>query len=164
MLTGKERAAMLLSLLGSKHSEGVLDHLPPDVSDSIAKALTKTKKKPSTAEISEIVSEADKYAATESPSAAPAGPKGIGEASPPVELITRSSPSKLARALKGERPEFIAFILSHLPVESIYDTLSLLGDVRKEVEEKLLHMKDVPIAEVFQTQVLDIVAKRLRSM
>lgn len=164
MVTGKEKAAMLLSLLGSKYSEGILDHLPADVSDSIAKALSKTKKTPSEAEVSEIVGEVNRYMAGADASGAAAGPKGAGGAVSPVELITRSSPSKLARALKGERPEFIAFILSHLPVESIYDTLSLLGDVRKEVEEKLLHMKDVPIAEVFQTQVLDIVAKRLRSM
>ena len=61
MIKGKERAAMLLSLLGSKYSEGILDHLPPDVSDVIADTLAKTKRKPSQTEISEIIGEVNKY-------------------------------------------------------------------------------------------------------
>ena len=165
MVTGREKAAQFLSILGSKYSEKILDHLPADVSDAIAGVLSEGKRKLSPAEISAIIDDfnASIYAIEFEEKEVPAPLEGEkGEVSvPPVEIITKASPDELAKALKDERPEFIAFILSHLPVERIHEVLSLLGNVRREVEEKLIHMKDVPITAVFQDQVLDIVAKRL---
>jgi len=158
MLSGKQKAAIFLKLLGSQYSGRVLDHLPKDVSDEIARILAGSKKKPTSAEVSEVLTEFDGYMSSAKEQEVGGKDRPAGS---PISMITSATPSRLAKALKGERPEFIAFVLSHLPVERIYDVLSLLGDARKEIEEKLLHMKDVPMTDVFQNQVLDIVARRL---
>ena len=167
MLNGKERAAILLSVLGSEYSEKILDHLPSDVSGAIAEVLSKGRKKPSTDDISEIIDKFSMYMSNPEPETdedvdeEAASPAAKGKRGDPVNIIIKASSDSIALAIKGERPEFIAFVLSHLPVNKINEILSKLGNLRREVEEKLIHMKDVPMTEVFQDQVLDIVAKRL---
>lgn len=159
MANGKEKAAIFLSVLGSEYSGKVVEHLPSDVSDAIAEVLTKRQKKASADEVSGIIDEfkskisSGKYEQEQVPA------QGQGMSS--SDIISRASPERVAKVLMDERPEFIAFVLSHLPVEKIHEILLLLGNIRKDVEERLLHMKDVPMTDVFQEQVLDIVAKRL---
>ena len=158
MLKGKRLAAILLYILGTKYSEKVLDHLPRDVSDVIADVLSKEKKKPFPEEISEVIEEFNGcISEIENKEAELARKRKLS----PIELITASDPTKIAEAVKEERPEFVAFVLSHMAVEKIYEILPLLGNIRQEVEERLLHMKDVPITQIFQDKVLDIVAKKL---
>jgi len=168
MLQGYERAAAVLSLLGDELSHKILGYLPENEAVSIITASEKLKT-PTKEALLEVVSEFNDYMVnvqkpqeaekTAEEKTAAEEPPAPAEA--PLDIISKASAESLAKALDTERPEISAYVLSHLPVEKIYETLSLLKDNRRLVEERLLSIKDVPIAKEIEEQVLKNISERI---
>lgn len=171
MLKGREKAAAVLSLLGDELSQKILSYLPEDAAVSIISASEKLKT-PTKEVLLDVVSEFNDYMVNAEKNA-PArqaeegsrkeGTEAVPLAQPgtPLDIISRASSQALAKALEIERPEISAYVLSHLPVEKIYETMNLLKDNRELVEARLLSIKDVPIAKELEEKVLKNISERL---
>lgn len=170
MLKGYERAAAVLSLLGDELSQKILSYIPEDDAVSIISASERLKT-PSKEVLLDVVSEFNDYMvnASKEPAEnvveeevkAEEGAEPSAEPGDPLDMISRASAQSLAKALEGERPEVSAYVLSHLPVEKIYETLNLLKENRGLVESRLLSIKDVPIAKELEEKILKNISERL---
>jgi len=165
MLNGKEKAAAILSILGEELSQKVLSFLPENAAVSIISA-SENLKTPTRDVLDDLISEYNAYMleprevkpVTEPEKEQTAVAKKTGT---PVDIISSVSPEQLANILKTERSEIAAYVLSHLPVEKIYETLTLLGEGRQTVESKLVSIKDVPMAKEMGDKVLKAISERL---
>ena len=169
MLQGYDRAAAVLSLLGDELSQKILSYIPEETAVSILAASEKLRT-PSKEELLEAVTEFNEHLSNardipEAQAEEAAGSEGHpalpAEGGTPLEMITKASSAALAKALETERPEISAYVLSHLPVEKIYETLNLIKDDRQLIEERLLSIKDVPMAEELEENVLKTISERL---
>lgn len=171
MLKGYERAAAVLSLLGDELSQKILHHLPEEAAVAIISASDKLKT-PTKEALLDVVSEFNDYmvnaqkmpvepAAEVESTKTEAQPEPAAQPGSPLDMISRASAQSLAKALEVERPEIAAYVLSHLPVEKIYETLSLLKENKELVETRLLSIQDVPIAKELEEKVLNNIAERL---
>lgn len=163
MLKGQEKAAAIMSLLGDELSQKVLGYLPEDAAVSIISASEKLKT-PTRGALLELVAEFNEYMQnppTEPEMQEPAEPPSIAEAGTPLDIIYKSGPVALAKALEEERPEIAAYVLSHLPVERIYETVKLFKNNREAVESRLVSLKDVPVTKELENKVLKAVSERL---
>lgn len=170
MLKGYERAAAVLSLLGDELSQKILHHLPEEAAVAIISASEKLKT-PSKEALLDVVSEFNDYMvnapkmpiepAEEEATKAEAQPVLAGQPGSPLDMISRASAQSLAKALEVERPEISAYVLSHLPVEKIYEILNLLKENKGLVETRLLSIQDVPIAKELEEKILKNIAERL---
>jgi flagellar motor switch protein FliG len=162
VLKGYERAAAVLSLLGDEISQRVLSYVPENDAVSIISAA-ETLKTPTKDVLLDVVSEFNDYMATAQVEEHPAeeGTPAAEETGSPLDAISRASPKALAKALETERPEVSAYVLSHLPVEKIYDVLTLLKENRSLVEARLLSIKDVPISKELEEKVMKSISERL---
>ena len=169
MLQGYDRAAAVLSLLGDELSQKILSYIPEETAVSILAASEKLRT-PSKEELMEAVTEFNEHmsnaqaspeAHAEESGASEGHPALTAEGGTPLDMITRASSAALAKALESERPEISAYVLSHLPVEKIYETLNLIKDDRQLIEERLLSIKDVPMAAELEEKVLKSISERL---
>ena len=169
MLQGYDRAAAVLSLLGDELSQKILSYIPEETAVSILAASEKLRT-PTKEELMEAVTEFNEHLSNahaapevnmESSPAAEGHPAPPAEGGTPLEMITMASSAALAKALETERPEISAYVLSHLPVEKIYETLNLIKDDRQLIEERLLSIKDVPMASELEEKVLKSISERL---
>jgi flagellar motor switch protein FliG len=173
-MNGIEKAAAVLSLLGDEMSQRILGFLPEDSALAVISASEKLKT-PTRETLLDVVSEFNAYMlnpprlveepvreenaeTAQSPNDA-FFPPAI--ALSPLETITKADPKNIAEALKTERPEISAFVLSHLPVEKIYEVLTMLGSMKEQVESRLISIKDVPISKDLEEKVLTSISKRL---
>jgi len=161
-LKGSEKAAAILSLLGDELSHKILSYLPEETAVSIIGTSEKLKV-PGKDALLQLISEFNDHMSKEPE----ARPQETVENLPPVEpgspleKITRARPAEIAKALEIERPEIAAYVLSHLPVEKIYETMNLLKENRGAIEERLLSIKDVPISKELQERILKTISERL---
>jgi flagellar motor switch protein FliG len=161
MLQGYDRAAAVLSLLGDELSQKILSYIPEETAVSILAASEKLRT-PSKEELMEAVTEFNEHLSNaHSAPEAQIEPALPGEGGSPLEKITNASSAALAKALETERPEISAYVLSHLPVEKVYETLNLIKDDRQLIEERLLSIKDVPMAAELEEKVLKSISERL---
>jgi flagellar motor switch protein FliG len=163
-LSGREKATILLSMLGADASAKVLKYLPEDMADLLVSGVNDLPK-PSPDVLSEIFSEFREFVA---PSSAPvqrfAGESpGVRAAEKlgPREKISRASARVLVPALLTERPQTIAFVLTELPEPKVDEVLTYLPEQRREVEYLLNTLKMNPITEKIKGNILADVAKRL---
>ncbi len=165
-MNGIEKSAAILSLLGDELSHKILGYLPESDAISIINA-SENLKTPTRETLLEIVSEFNNYMSNPENMPSEAATSGEGEeasalpANTPLEMITAASPENLTKALQEERPEIAAYVLSHLPVEKIYEVLQMLGDMRGAVESRLISIKDVPMAKELEEKVLNTISARL---
>jgi flagellar motor switch protein FliG len=174
MLKGYEKAAAVLSLLGDELSHQILSNLPEEMAVAIIEASNRLVT-PTKEDLIEAVSEFNGYMQTEQPptpqeiekeeesalvNAEPVKQE-VAEPATPLERIIQADSAKVATALNQERPEIAAYVLSHLPVEKIYEVLSLIGDMKESVESRLISIKDVPIAKELEEKILKNISERL---
>ncbi len=164
-MNGIEKAAAVLSLLGEELTHKILGYLPESDAVSIITA-SENLETPSRDVLLGIVSEFNDY--MNNPENNPPevqAPKEAGQAQPndgsPLGIIMSAPAEDLVKALQEERPEIAAYVLSHLPVEKIYDVLQMLGDTRETVESRLIAIKDVPMAKELEEKVLKNISERL---
>ncbi len=183
-LTGREKATILLSILGTDLSGEVLKHLPDELADLITSGINNLPT-PSPLAISSILEEFSNFFTLQAKQK-----KVLQEPAPepeqndqiirnderktqeiPMESnksdldkIFYSSPKKIAIALSAERPSVVAFILSLLPPVHINEVLSFMTDRKKEVEELLKSMKTNSINESLREKIVPIIADRLERL
>jgi len=168
MLKGREKAAAVLSLLGDELSQKILSYLPEEAAVSIISA-SENLQAPTREVLLGIVSEFNDYMLK--PGGGEEGTKETKEPKPetvaafepgsPLDIINRASAAQLANVLQTERSEVAAYVLSHLPVEKVYEILALLKEAREAVESRLIAIKDVPIAKQLEDNILKSVSERL---
>jgi len=157
MLKGKEKAAAILSILGEEISQKILSFLPEEAAVSVISA-SENLPTPTKEVLQDVIAEYNTYMSAQSQDAAN---KKVIKTGSPLEIISSASGQDLARVLKEERGEISAFVLSHLPVERIYEILPLLGESRQTIESRLMSIKDVPMAKELADKVLKAVSERL---
>jgi len=165
VLKGYEKAAAVLSLLGEELSQKILSYLPEDIAVSVITA-SENLKTPTKEALLGAVSEFNDYmmnAEKKGPAPEKREAQSLSSAASatPLEIISRASSGDLAKALETERPEIYAYVLSHLPVEKIYEVLSLIKDNKELIESRILSIKDVPIAKELEEKVLKTISERL---
>ncbi|MFH1710067.1 MAG: hypothetical protein ABH860_03210 [bacterium] len=169
MLKGYERAAAVLSLLGDELSQKILGYLPEDTAVSIISASERLKT-PTKDVLLDVVSEFNDHMVNAQKASVESAEEEIKtdaetavsiHSGSPLDVISEASAQSLAKALEAERPEITAYVLSHLPVEKIYETLNLFKENRELVEARLLSIKDVPIAKELEEKLLKTISERL---
>lgn len=175
MLKGYEKAAAIMSLLGDELSQKILSNLPEDMAVKIINT-SESLKTPSKDDLLTAVAEFNEHMETPAEPKADVQEQNVDEnaghtdgqaaevpvnKSDPISVIENASPESLGAALSEERPEIAAYVLSHLPVEKIYDILPNLGNIRGSVESRLVSIKDVPIAKELEEKILKNISERL---
>jgi flagellar motor switch protein FliG len=174
MLKGFEKAAAVMALLGDELSQQILANMPEDIAVKIIntserlKTPTKDALMTAVSEFNEYMENPVEIEQTETQTTGESSRSSEASAqsdkpmpTDPIGRIENASPSVLGAALSQERPEIAAFVLSHLPVEKIYDILPNLGDIRNAVETRLVSIKDVPIAKELEDKILKNISERL---
>ena len=124
-------------------------------------------KTPSRDELIQAVSELNESMSVPMPPETPAeGSHGGAAASnrenmTPLERISSARPGGDSGGAQAGKAEIAAYVLSHLPIEKIYEVLTLLGDLRESVEARLISIKDVPIAKELEEKILKNISERL---
>ena len=157
-LTGKEKARILLSMLGPESLSKLLKLLPEELS-SLLKAKVKKLPPPSPEVLMSIVEEIQSI---------PALPKGRKPQLPEAETEKGrtgggdilSTPSKvLGSRLLSERPQTIAFILSNFPKDKMKDIIEYLPEKRREVEVLLKSIKQNSLSPMLKDLVFGALVK-----
>jgi len=148
-LSGPDRAAALLSLLGEEFARRVASHLgdreralleerlrtmqevPPEVAQEVIHELRRALRRGAFPRREQT--EEQQARRKETPPEIPPGMKALQEL----------PPDQLAEMLEGESPQIIAFILAHLPPTTSAGVLGLLPDeLRAEVGVRLATLRD----------------------
>ncbi len=161
-LTGKEKAMILLSLLGSDAGEKLLHYLPPEVSDIIAESIDHLPT-PTPSAIAEVLSEFREISVPEEFEGRPPIPSIREEAEEltGIDAVLKTPPRILTTLLLKERPQTIAFLLSELPYPQASEILSNLPEARREIEILMKGLKKSPFTSKIKEKIFDVLAKRL---
>ncbi len=135
-LTGREKATIFLSILGADTSARVLRYLPDELADLIAAGINHLPT-PSPQALSEVLGEFKSFLAL--PEVERVAPRIEEKPRPP------SPPKRSYAALKYERPQMAAFLISLLPEEQKEDALHSLPRERETVEDLLANLKKNPM-------------------
>jgi flagellar motor switch protein FliG len=171
-LSGREKATILLSILGADVSTRVIRFLPDDMADLLVSGVNDLPK-PSPEAISVVINEfrrafslpgAAGQSAIEAgtPASAPPPQREKPRAQmKPKELLNQMSGRALTSILLKERPQTVAFVLMQLPEARASEVLTYLPEQRTEIEYLLQTIKMNPLTEKIKDSVLETVAKRL---
>lgn len=165
-LSGREKATILLSILGAEASAKILSFLPPEMADVLVSQVNNLPR-PSPAALSEVVGDFRRAMALP-PSAAPreieastAAPREERRTFKPGDIISSVPGRTLIPLLLRERPQTIAFVLNELPEGRVAEVLTYLPEQRREVEYLLNTIKSNPLSGAVKEGVLASIAKRL---
>lgn len=173
VLTGREKATILLSLLGSELSSQILQNLPEEFADLIAAGVNNLP----TPSSNVIASVLDEFASFMALPAAP--PRRVIEESsrppsittPPAEpkrspydILFYSPPRKVAVALSAERSYVTAYVLSILPPVQAAEVMTFMSERRKEIETIMRNLKKPPVSEQIKDRIVEILSDRLERL
>jgi len=168
-LSGREKATILLSILGADASSKILDYLPDDMADMLASGVNNLPK-PSPEMLTSIMNEFKNYVslppggsraqAAPSPQASSAA-KPKAQAGTPADVLSRASGRMLVPILLRERPQTIAFVLNQLSDQKTAEILTYLPEQRREIEYLLNTIKENPLIGRIKKDLLASVASRL---
>lgn len=173
-LSGREKATILLSLLGPELAERILSFLPEDLADLITGGINRLPT-PSSDAIKTVLDEFAGFVAL------PEGPSEerlphlredfvkTDQESPPAQnnasdQVLYSHPKKLAMALSSERTPVCAYVLSLMPAVASAEVLSLMPERRREIESLMRALKKPPIAEKLDEELLKTLAEKMERM
>lgn len=168
-LSGREKATILLSLLGADLAEKILSYLPEDLADLITSGINSLPT-PSSDAIKSVLDEfagfvslpsAEKQApaAIETHSAEPAREPETSKT--PFDAVFYAHPKKLAMALASERTPVAAYVLSLMPAVASTEVLSLMPERKKEIESLMKTLKKPAIAEKMNENILKALAEKI---
>ncbi|MCX5750028.1 MAG: hypothetical protein NTZ10_07335 [Candidatus Saganbacteria bacterium] len=172
VLTGREKATILLSLLGADLSAQILRSLPPDMADLIASGINNLPN-PSSDVISSVLEEFASFIALPDASqkrgieqqasarSTQAPPKANRS---PYDTLFYSKPKKVAMALSAERSSVTAFVMSMLPAVQARDVLAFMPDRKNEIEDIMRDLRQTPMSEKVKEDVIAILAERIERM
>ena len=175
-LSGREKATILLSLLGTEMSEKILETLPPDIGDSITSLITSLPN-PSSDVIAEVLREFSEMMLPEAPQR-----KAIEEApqqsyqqqnterveqpvpKSPFDVIFYAHPKQVAASLSAERGAVAAFVIALLPPVQAGEVMSHMTERRKEIEDMLRIIKKNSLSDKITERILPILSDRIERM
>lgn len=164
-LSGKEKAIILLSIIGADASAKILSSMPQGMASELLSQI-RSAPRPSQESVSQVVSDfrrfmalppADRASEAAQPEARPEKKRNLK----PGDLLSNVPGRALIPVLLRERPQTIAFVLNELPDGRVAEVLTYLPEQRREVEYLLHSMKTNPISAVVKESVLSSIASRL---
>lgn len=178
VLTGRQKATILLSLLGTEISSEILKFLPEDLSDAITSGMSSLPA-PSPELISSVLEEFSGFMTLPSASGA-SEEQRVRYTSPsaekpskattqetqrsPYDILFYSQPRKIAAALSAERPWIVAFVLSILPEVQRKEALSYMNERKNDLERMVKSLKTPPIKEQIKENTVKILSGRLERL
>ncbi|MFA5104077.1 MAG: hypothetical protein WC527_02755 [Candidatus Margulisiibacteriota bacterium] len=175
VLTGRQKATILLSLLGTEVSSEILKFLPEDLSDAITSGMNNLPA-PSPELISSVLEEFSGFMTLPSAQSASAKHNSSSATEQPVktsvqetqrspyDILFYSQPRKIAAALSAERPWVVAFVLSILPEVQRKEALSYMIERKNELEKMVKSLKSTPIKEHIKENTVKILSGRLERL
>lgn len=176
-LTGRQKATILLSLLGAEISSQILKFLPEELQDLITSGMNNLPA-PSPELISSVINEFSGFMAL------PSGkeevnniPKKVVDTDVPkvtktqhetlknpYDILFYTQPRKVAAALSAERIPIIAFVLSILPDVQRKEVLSYFGDKKTEIEKNIKMLKNSSLKDQIKDTIVKILTVRLERL
>ncbi len=168
-LTGKEKATIFLSILGTDTSSRILRYLPEELADIIASSVNHLPT-PTPDALGEVLTDFRSYTALPSPSAPhpvikqvqPPPMETPPENITPKETLERAPVQALAFILSEERPQMIAFVLSLLSPAKREEVLSQITAQKDIVTDLLAGIKKSPVTPKIEGKILDYFAEKLK--
>ena len=151
-LTGREKATIFLSILGSETSARVLRYLPDELADLIAAGINHLPS-PSPEALAEVMNEFQGFLAL--PQTGTAAPKVSEKPAPPPP------PKRSYSILMYERPQMVAYLLSLMLEEQREEALQVMPNKRTIVEELLLTLKKNPVSDKLEAKLKEHYGEKL---
>ena len=148
-LTGREKATIFLSILGSDVSSRVLRYLPEEIADLIASGINHLPT-PSPQALSEVLDDYQGFLALPPPDEVPEPVPG-----------RPAAPRKSYAALITERPQTTAFLLSIMPEEDRAEVLQALPREKALIEELLAGIKNNPLRPKLEARFRQVFAGKV---
>ncbi|MBI5700656.1 hypothetical protein HZC34_02260 [Candidatus Saganbacteria bacterium] len=173
-LSGREKATIFLSILGSETSSAILRYLPEELADIIASSINHLPT-PTPEALGEVFADFNSYVALPPKSKAsekPAfeipeefrktgidysGPKAPGD----KDRIYHSSSKKIAYLLSSERPQIAAFMLSKLPPMQREEVLMNITVSRDQIDDILSDIKPTPLSDELKDKLIEHFSEKL---
>jgi len=173
-LSGREKATIFLSILGSETSSAILRYLPPELSDLIASSLSQLPT-PTPEALGEVFGDFKSYVALP----APMRPKVSEPVQSIAPQITRkevveeaketshkdklfsANSKKVAYLLADERPQIAAFILSLFPTMQKEEILMNISSGRDQIDELLSNIKTTALTDKVQEKLVKYFAEKI---
>jgi flagellar motor switch protein FliG len=169
-LSGREKATILLSLLGSDLAETIIGYLPEDLADRVTSSINHLPT-PSPEAITSVLEEFTSFISLPTSDVGQrsieSSAENYAEQEPkrsPLDIIFYSQPKKVAVALSAERSSVLAFILSSLPAVQAQEVLSYMTDRRREIESLMKNIKTPPVSEKIRPKIYEILAGRIERL
>lgn len=146
-LTGREKAMMLLSLLESKGSEQILQHLTPESSEKIAGGVGNLPH-PSPEALQEIFQEVTDEFGGGGTKAYVQSRSGESAQSDKRRPLVDSHPIReLAQRFQNEKSPVLAFVAGELTAEDQELFLDQFPEKRREIEQLMKQRKKTPLTD-----------------
>ena len=164
-LTGREKATIFLSILGTDTSSRILRYLPEELADLIASSINHLPT-PTPEALGEVLSDFQSYGAL--PSVKPTPKFEVVEESivrpgaSPREMIEGSSSRAVAFVLSGERPQITAFMLSLLSDKKKDAILAEIISQKDIVSSLLSNIKKTPISIKMEEKLINYFGEKLK--
>lgn len=175
-LTGREKATILLSILGTDLSAKIMSYLPSEFADLIAQGIDHLPK-PTPEALAIVLDDFTSFVAlAKAPIRKVIEENGIPSSSGinannkssfsrnHLDTVFYAQPKKIAIALSAERIPTIAFVMSHLPQVQSDEVVSYMSERKREIESAIRNLKKPPISEIIKTKVMSILAGRLERL
>lgn len=160
-LSGREKATIFLSILGSDTASRILRYLPEELADVIATSINHLPT-PTPDALGAVLSEFKSALALRPAEPTPvlSSPQ-VSRSDVPVDIINSASAKKLIYLFSFERPQLIAFILSRLGEEKQDEVLLGLGPQKEIVSDMLRSLKKNKFTNQVEEKLLEIFSKKV---
>lgn len=153
-LTGREKATIFLSILGSDVSSRVLRYLPDELADLIAAGINHLPT-PSPEALQEVLSDYQGFLAL------PSAPAPRAQLNQPSQPSYQPMTKRNMNFLMYERPQTLSFLLSMLPDEDKGQILSALPRERLMIEELARNLKPTPLRAKIEERLQQVFAGKV---
>ena len=168
-LSGREKATILLSLLGADLAEKILSYLPEDLADLITSGINRLPT-PSSDAIKSVLDEfagfvslpaSERHTVPAIETQAPQMQPEEEQSKNPFDAVFYSAPKKLAMALSSERTPVAAYVLSLMPAVASGEVLALMPERKREIESLMKTIKKPSAPEKMNENILKALAEKL---
>jgi flagellar motor switch protein FliG len=164
-LTGREKATIFLSILGTDTSSRILRYLPEELADLIASSINHLPT-PTPEALGEVLNDFQSYGALPTVKATPkfevVEQETIRPGATPKEIIEGSTSRALAFVLSGERPQVTAFMLSLLSDKKKDAILAEIVSQKDIVSSLLGNIKKTPVSIKMEEKLINYFGEKLK--
>jgi len=163
-ITGREKATIFLSILGSDTAARILRYLPEELADVIATSINHLPT-PTPDALGAVLKEFKSGLALRAPIAPPppqiAEEAVIAEDDSPLGRLNAAYAKRLAQLFSFERPQVAAFVLSMLNPAKKEEVLMNLGPQKGEIDNLIKTGRSNKFTEMLKSQLLELFAGKL---